>query len=175
MLKKNSKGNFTPGMTFRALVASILCMMLAAVYTNYSGVILKETQLVKDGVAVGRFGSFRFGKYLGVEEPTGTLPILNNVMINAVGGELTMTTTDLDISITSAVACEVAEAGASTLPVKLLANLVSKAGEGEIEVEIDAREQATIVAGTAKYKLVGLSEKEFPRLPKDDEAASYTP
>jgi len=104
----------------------------------------------------------------------GTLPILNNVMINAVGGELTMTTTDLDISITSAVACEVTEAGASTLPVKLLANLVSKAGEGEIEVEIDAREQATIVAGTAKYKLAGLSEKEFPRLPKDDEAASYT-
>ena len=103
----------------------------------------------------------------------GSLPILNNVMINAVGRELTMTTTDLDISITSAVDCEVMEAGASTLPVKLLANLVSKASEGEIEVETDAREQATIVAGTAKYKLAGLPEKDFPRLPKDDEAASY--
>ena len=34
----------------------------------------------------------------------GTLPILNNVMLTAVGGELTMTTTDLDISITSAAA-----------------------------------------------------------------------
>lgn len=104
----------------------------------------------------------------------GTLPILNNVMINATGHELTMTTTDLDISITCAVACDVAEAGASTLPVKLLANLVSKAGEGEIEVETDAREQATIVAGTAKYKLAGLPEHEFPRLPKDDEAAVYS-
>ena len=36
----------------------------------------------------------------------GTLPILNNVMINATGHELTMTTTDLDISITCAVACD---------------------------------------------------------------------
>ena len=104
----------------------------------------------------------------------GTLPILNNVMLTVVGKELTMMTTDLDISIKSVVGCEVMEAGATTLPVKLLANLVSKAGEGEIEVETDAREQATIIAGTAKYKLAGLPESEFPRLPKDDESSSYS-
>ena len=68
----------------------------------------------------------------------GSLPILGNVMISAVGKELTMTTTDLDISIKSTVECNVLESGASTLPVKLLSNLVSKAGEGEIEVETDA-------------------------------------
>ena len=104
----------------------------------------------------------------------GTLPILNNVMLTAVGKELTMMTTDLDISIKSVVECEVGEAGSTTLPVKLLANLVSKAGEGEIEVETDAREQATIIAGTAKYKLAGLPESEFPRLPKDDESSAYS-
>ena len=41
----------------------------------------------------------------------GTLPILNNVMLTAVGKELTMMTTDLDISIKSVVECEVGEAG----------------------------------------------------------------
>ena len=104
----------------------------------------------------------------------GTLPILNNVMLTAVGKELTMMTTDLDISIKSVVECEVGESGATTLPVKLLVNLVSKAGEGEIEVETDAREQATIIAGTAKYNLAGLPESEFPRLPKDDESSAYS-
>ena len=104
----------------------------------------------------------------------GSLPILGNVMISAVGKELTMTTTDLDISIKSTVECNVLESGASTLPVKLLSNLVSKAGEGEIEVETDAREQATIIAGTAKYRLAGMPVGEFPKLPKDDEASIYT-
>lgn len=39
------------------------------------GVILRPATIMKDGVAVSRFGSFRFGRYLGVERPTGNLPI----------------------------------------------------------------------------------------------------
>ncbi len=39
------------------------------------GVILKEVEIVKDGVAVANHGSYRFGYYLGVENPTGTLPV----------------------------------------------------------------------------------------------------
>ncbi|MGN0854213.1 MAG: DNA polymerase III subunit beta [Kiritimatiellia bacterium] len=104
----------------------------------------------------------------------GSLPILQNVLLEGKLNKLTMTTTDLDISIKSEVACEVLEEGMSTLPVKLLFNSISKVAEGEIEVEIDAMEHATIIAGSAKFKLVGLPENEFPRLPKDDEAFSYT-
>ncbi len=104
----------------------------------------------------------------------GSLPVLQNVLIEAKGKELTMTTTDLDISIKSTVECEVTELGLSTLPVKLLFNSISKAAEGVIEIEIDAREHASICAGSAKYKLVGLPESEFPRLPKDEESNKYT-
>ena len=65
----------------------------------------------------------------------GSLPILQNVMIEARGGELKLTTTDLDISIVSTVECEVSVEGASTLPVKLLFNLIGKAPEGIVEVD----------------------------------------
>ena len=104
----------------------------------------------------------------------GSLPILQNVLLEGGNGELVMTTTDLDISIRSTVECEIVETGATTLPVKLLFNSVSKVAEGEVVVEIDAKERATITAGSAKFKLAGLPEKEFPRLPKDEEAYSYT-
>ena len=104
----------------------------------------------------------------------GSLPILQNVLIEAKGGELRMTTTDLDISIKAICECSTEEAGCSTLPVKLLFNAMSKVAEGEIEIEIDENERASISAGNARYKLVGMPESEFPKLPKDEEAYVYT-
>lgn len=103
----------------------------------------------------------------------GSLPILQNVLLEANGKELKMTTTDLDISIMATVECEVVESGISTLPVKLLFGSMCKAAEGPVSVEIDGRNVATIIAGSAKFKLAGLSEAEFPRLPKDDESFVY--
>lgn len=103
----------------------------------------------------------------------GSLPILQNVLMEADENRLVMTTTDLDISIRSSVECEIVESGATTLPVKLLFNSISKAAEGEIVVEVDDKERATITAGSAKFKLAGLPEADFPRLPKDEEAYAY--
>ena len=103
----------------------------------------------------------------------GSLPILQNVLLEARGKEIKMTTTDLDISIMSVAECEVEEQGLTTLPVKLLFNAITKVAEGEVEIEVDAKERATISAGNARYKLVGMPESEFPRLPKDEEAYTY--
>ena len=104
----------------------------------------------------------------------GSLPILQNVLLEVGGGEIKMTTTDLDISIKASCGCEVEESGSTTLPVKLLFNAITKVAEGEVEIEVDEKERASISAGNARYKLVGLPEKEFPRLPKDEDAYVYT-
>ena len=103
----------------------------------------------------------------------GSLAILQNVLLEAKGHELKMTTTDLDISIRTVCECEVAEAGSTTLPVKLLFNAITKVVEGEVNIEVDAKERADISAGNARYKLAGMPESEFPRLPQDEEAYSY--
>ena len=104
----------------------------------------------------------------------GSLPILQNVLIDAGENEIRMTTTDLDISIRTVCECKVEEAGVTTLPVKLLFTAVTKVAEGEVEVVVDAKERATISAGNARYKIVGLPEKEFPRLPNDADACKYS-
>ena len=103
----------------------------------------------------------------------GSLAILQNVLLEAKGHELKMTTTDLDISIRTVCECEVAEAGSTTLPVKLLFNAITKVVEGEVNIEVDDKERADISAGNARYKLAGMPESEFPRLPQDEEAYSY--
>ena len=104
----------------------------------------------------------------------GSLPILQNVLLEANDKELKMTTTDLDISIRTVCECEVEQQGQTTLPVKLLFNAITKIAEGEVQIEVDDKERATISAGNARYKLVGMQECEFPRLPKDESAYMYS-
>ena len=104
----------------------------------------------------------------------GSLPILQNVMIDGKGNSIKLTTTDLDISIKAEVECEVMEEGRTTLPVKLLFVSVMKAAEGEVTVECDGQERATIKAGSARFKLQGMPAAEFPSIPEDGEAYMYT-
>ena len=103
----------------------------------------------------------------------GSLPILQNVMMEAEGNELRMTTTDLDISIRTVCECKVIEPGKTTLPVKLLFSAIAKVAEGEVEIDVDANERASISAGNARYKLAGMPQSEFPLLPKDEDAYVY--
>lgn len=103
-----------------------------------------------------------------------TLPILKNVLLEGKGGELVLTTTDLDLSARATIPCEVGEEGSSTLDVKILSDLISAVAEGEIEVSIDQKERATIQAGSTTFKIAGLPSSDFPRLPKDEDAFTYT-
>ena len=103
----------------------------------------------------------------------GALQIIQNIMLEAKGGSLYLTTTDLDISILCAVACDVANEGATTLPAKLLFNTIAKAPEGTIEVDVDAQDRAVIKAGSSTSKLSGMSVADYPALPKDSDSFEY--
>ena len=103
----------------------------------------------------------------------GTMQILQNVLIEAKDKQLLLTTTDLDISIRSAIGCDVEVEGATTLPVKLLFNVVSKAAEGPVEVNVDGQDRAVINAGTATFKLAGMSVVDYPALPVDQNTFEY--
>lgn len=44
-------------------------------YVDYDGVILHPIHLIEDGINKNYYGSYRYGYYLGIKEPTGILPI----------------------------------------------------------------------------------------------------
>ena len=104
----------------------------------------------------------------------GSLQIIQNAMLEAGDGKLSLVTTDLDISIKSTVECEVVEAGATTLPVKLLFSTISSCAEGVVELETDLQERARISAGSAVFKLSGMNVADFPALPSTEDAFAYT-
>ena len=104
----------------------------------------------------------------------GSLQIIQNAMLDASDGKLNLITTDIDISIKSTVDCEVVEAGATTLPVKLLFSTISSCAEGVVELETDIQERARISAGSAAFKLSGMNVADFPALPAAEDAFAYT-
>jgi DNA polymerase-3 subunit beta len=103
-----------------------------------------------------------------------TLPILSNVLLQASDDQLRLTTTDLDVGVSGAVAAQVEKPGATTLPARRLANIVRELPAAEILVEIDSKNVASIRCGQSFFKILGLPEEEFPPLPKQTEARTFT-
>ncbi len=98
-----------------------------------------------------------------------TLPILSNVLLNAVGNKLKLTATDLDVTITKEVEAKVEKEGSFTLPVKKLLSIAREVGGSHVEVEIGGS-QSTIQSGSFSTRINGLPSEEFPPLPEFSDA-----
>ena len=94
-----------------------------------------------------------------------TLPILSNVLLETGDRRLSLTATDLDVTITCSVAANVEQSGRATLPVKKLVDITRELMASDIEIEIDEKSVASIRAGSAFFKVNGLAAEEFPPLP----------
>lgn len=95
-----------------------------------------------------------------------TLPVLANVLFEATGGALTLTTTDLEVRVTTTIDASIEREGKTTLPGKRLLSLVSKFRDDTIAMDCNERHHTDIACGTAAFKLLGLSDEDFP-LPVD--------
>jgi DNA polymerase III subunit beta len=104
-----------------------------------------------------------------------TLPILSNVLLRAEDNHLEITATDLDVTVACKVEAKVSKPGATTLPVKKLFGIVRELN-GEIEIETDEKNIASIRSGSSFFKIHGLGADEFPPLPKfkDDKKVSLS-
>ncbi len=103
-----------------------------------------------------------------------TLPILYNVYLKAEDDKLWLTATDLDVSVRTHIAADISRAGGSTLPAKRVFSICNALPSTDIEINIDDKDVATIKAGSSRFKIIGISEDEFPPLPKFAGDKTYT-
>jgi DNA polymerase-3 subunit beta len=101
----------------------------------------------------------------GVVERKTTIPILSNLLVEAKGSQLTITATDLELSIRTSCEAKIKKEGAGTIPAKKLLELVRLLPEGEIKVKLLENHWVEIVSDKKKYKLVGMAKENFPALP----------
>ncbi len=103
-----------------------------------------------------------------------TLPILSNVLLQATGNEVRLTTTDLDVGVRGSFEAQVEKEGATTLPARRLFGIIRELPSSEISFDVDGKNAASIRSGQSFFKILGLPEEEFPPLPKFDEAKVVT-
>lgn len=102
-----------------------------------------------------------------------TLPILANVLIRAADDQIQLAATDLEVGIKFVVQGEVVEPGSITVPAKKLADIVrelpSSTSSGElakVKLATLANDRVEIDCENAKFRIVGLTDEEFPPLPE---------
>ncbi len=110
------------------------------------------------------------GHVQSVVERRNTIPILNNVLMEAAKGTLTLTATDMELAISEKVAAETGAMSAITAPAHTLYDIVRKLPDGA-QVEVETAEgdgQITVRSGRSTFQLACLPAADFPALGDED-------
>src|SRR5687768_7036529 len=107
-----------------------------------------------------------------IADRKSTMPMLANVLIRTAGkGTLLCAATDLNVSLSAELACENVKEGGLTLGAKALHDIVVSAPGEEISLKKADNHWAEIKAGKVAYRLVGMSDRDFPKIPDHREIA----
>jgi len=101
----------------------------------------------------------------GVVEKKAVSPILSNVLLKAADHALTITATDLDVSVVESLKAKVEDEGVTTVSAHTFYEVVRKLPDGPIELsETTDTNQLSIKSGKSKFYLPVLPAKDFSTL-----------
>ncbi|MGM0439676.1 MAG: DNA polymerase III subunit beta [Chlamydiota bacterium] len=113
------------------------------------------------------------GHIQNVVAQKGSIPILSNFLIEAVGNEIVMTATDLTVGVRCRTEAKVIEEGATTLPAKRFFQLIRELTAPHIEFSCNANDVTQIIAGDSRFHINGMNKSEFPSLPNLSGATQF--
>ena len=100
------------------------------------------------------------------------LPILKGILLKAEGNELTMSASDMDISIVKKTEIFCEEEGSVVVNAKLFGDIIRKLPGGDISITSDEDNNVTVKTSFSEFNIVGISADEFPKI-KDTEENTY--
>jgi DNA polymerase III subunit beta len=101
----------------------------------------------------------------GVVERKTTIPILSNYLFEASGDKLSITATDLDLSLRTACNAKVKKEGSCTIPARKLHDYVKLLPDADISIKMLENHWISIRCGRSNTKMVGMARSNFPTLP----------
>ncbi len=101
----------------------------------------------------------------GVVERKTTIPILSNFLFEATGDKLSITATDLDLSLRTSCPAKVKKEGSCTIPARKLYDYVKLLADGDISIKLLENHWVQIRSGRSNTKMVGMARANFPALP----------
>ena len=105
---------------------------------------------------------------------TGSLPVLSGLRFVLVGDQLTITGSDLDLTIELTLAVGGEQDGTTVVPARLTSDIVRSLGDPKVEFVVGA-EEVTITAGRAQFSVRPMSVDDYPRLASPASSAVTLP
>ena len=96
---------------------------------------------------------------------TGALPVLSGVHVVLTGDRLTVTGTDLELTIQTTLDVAGEADGTAVLPARLTADIVRSLEGGAVEVAATGPDEVRIVAGRTAFSVRPLGADDYPKLP----------
>jgi DNA polymerase-3 subunit beta len=101
-----------------------------------------------------------------VADKKGTNPVVASVLLRTEGpGSIICAATDLQTSVVSELPAAVEQEGGLSVSAKHLYDIIRNLSADEVHLRRTENAWADISAGRAHYKLVGISARDFPKLP----------
>jgi DNA polymerase III subunit beta len=101
----------------------------------------------------------------GVVERKTTIPILSNYLFEAGADKLSLTATDLDLSLRTSCSAKVKKEGSCTIPARKLYDYVKLLPDADITIKLLENHWVSIRCGRSNTKMVGMARSNFPTLP----------
>jgi DNA polymerase-3 subunit beta len=108
-----------------------------------------------------------------VEKKT-TMPILAHVNLVAGDGKLSIMATDLEIALKGSIKADIKTSGSITVAGKVFYEIVRELPSESLTIQLGKGNRIEIEAGTARFKVNGVSSDEYPKL-KGIELKNDTP
>ena len=108
-----------------------------------------------------------------VVERKTTIPILSNFLFEAAGDRLSITATDLDLSLRTGCPAKVKKEGACTIPARRLFDYVKLLPDGDITIKLLDNHWVNLRLGRSNTKMVGMARSNFPSLPAFPTTTAY--
>lgn len=100
-----------------------------------------------------------------------TLPILSNILLGAEQGRLKLSATNLELSITTYVDAEIQEEGSTTMPAKLLSDLVGSLPQGPVELTVpEGTHTMSVKTLRTSASIKGMDHTEYPLIPTAEDS-----
>src|SRR5207253_3334978 len=99
-----------------------------------------------------------------IVEPRQTLPILANVLLEAVGESVRLTATDLEVGARVSVPAKVGSKGAITVSARKLAEIAKELPAAAVALKVTDNVTVSPRCGGATYRLAALAPDDFPRV-----------
>jgi DNA polymerase-3 subunit beta len=100
----------------------------------------------------------------GAVEKKNTIPVLQNIKIDAKDDKVVLAATDMDILVTSSFNCDMKKGGTTTVPAQMFFDIVRKIPDGAIMISQEKDSILQIKSGKSKYNLPCIESSEFPNL-----------